>query len=155
MAAQFALWAVFLSFAAWFALSGGKRGLGRPVRDLRVIAFGAPLAFIALAYLWLPPHERAGRSLGGANMLGGCLEIGHQVALPMVLLAAIAVRRSFPAGAVWRGAALGAACGLGGVLVLVLLCGSPFAGHIAIAHGAPLVLATLAGALAGSKVGRV
>jgi hypothetical protein len=65
------------------------------------------------------------------------------------------MRRAFPAGAVWRGAALGAACGLAGVVVLVLLCGSPFGGHIALAHGMPLVIATVIGAFGGSRMGKV
>jgi hypothetical protein len=41
------------------------------------------------------------------------------------------------------------------VVVLVLVCGSPYAGHIALAHGMPLVIATLVGAWGGSRIGRV
>jgi hypothetical protein len=88
-------------------------------------------------------------------MLEGCFQIGLTVAIPMLILAAVAMRRSFPSGAGWRGAALGAACGLGAIVVLVLLCGSPFGGHVAIAHGMPLVLATLIGAWGGRALGRV
>ena len=154
VAAQFAIWAGSLLFAAWVALSAGRRGIGRPVPWLRVAAIGAPVAFIVLALFWLPPNGKPFGDVGPPAMLEGCFQIGMTVAIPMLLLAVAAIRRSFPSGAVWRGAALGAACGLGGVVVLVLLCGSPFGGHIALAHGMPLVVATLVGAWGGGKLGR-
>jgi hypothetical protein len=155
VAAQFAIWTAFLLFAAWVALSAGARGVGRPVPWLRVAAVGAPIAFILLALFWLPPNGKAIGALGPPAMLEGCFQIGLTVAVPMLVLSVWAIRRSFPSGAAWRGAALGAACGLGGVVVLVHLCGSPFGGHIAVAHGMPLVIATLVGALGGSRLGRV
>src|SRR5689334_13387692 len=40
VAAQFALWAMLLLFAAWLALSAGRRGIGRPVPWLRIAAVG-------------------------------------------------------------------------------------------------------------------
>jgi len=154
VAAQFAIWAAFLLFAAWVALSAGMRGLGRPVPWLRIAAVGAPLAFLVLALFWLPPNGKPIGDLGPPAMLEGCFQIGLTVAVPMLVFAVAAMRRAFPSGAGWRGAALGAACGLGGVVVLVLLCGSPYGGHIAVAHGMPLVIATLMGAWGGSRVGR-
>jgi hypothetical protein len=154
VAAQFTIWAAFLLFAAWVALSAGTRGVGRPVPWLRIAAVGAPLAFVLLALFWLPPNGKAFGALGPPAMLEGCFQIGLTVAVPMTFFAVLAMRRSFPSGAVWRGAALGAACGLGGIVVLVLLCGSPYGGHIAVAHGLPLVIATLVGAWGGSRVGR-
>jgi hypothetical protein len=41
------------------------------------------------------------------------------------------------------------------VVVLVLVCGSPYGGHIALAHGMPLIVATLIGAWGGSRIGRI
>ena len=156
VAAQFVLWTALLGVAAWLALSPGTRGVGRPVRWLRATAIGAPLAFVLLGLLWLPPHGKpAIGALGPPDMLEGCFQIGLTVAVPTLLLAVWAMRRAFPAGAAWRGAALGAACGLGAVIVLLLLCGSPFGGHIALAHGLPLVIATVIGAWGGARVGRV
>jgi hypothetical protein len=155
VAAQFAIWAGSLLFAAWIALSAGRRGVGRPVPWLRIAAVGAPVAFMVLALFWLPPNGKPLGDVGPPAMLEGCFQIGITVAMPMLLIAVWAMRRSFPSGAGWRGAALGAACGLGGVVVLVLLCGSPYGGHIALAHGMPLVLATLIGAWGGKTLGRV
>jgi hypothetical protein len=154
VAAQFALWASSLLFAAWIALSSGRRGVGRPVPWLRIAAIGAPILFMVLALFWLPPNAKPFGDVGPPAMLEGCFQIGLTVAIPMLLLAVAAMRRSFPSGAIWRGAALGAACGLGGVVVLVLLCGSPYGGHIALAHGMPLVIAILVGAWGGSRLGR-
>ena len=155
VAAQFILWSTFLVFAGWVALSAGTRGIGRPIPWLRIAAVGAPLAFVVLALFWLPPNGKPLGDVGPPAMLEGCFRIGLTVAVPMVLLAVWAVRRSFPAGAGWRGAALGAGAGLGGVVVLVHLCGSPYGGHIALAHGLPLVIATLVGAFGGARLGRV
>ena len=155
VAAQFTLWAAFLAYAGWVSLSAGKRGVGQPVPWLRIAGVGAPFAFVSLALFWVPPNGKAFGALGPPAMLEGCAQIGLTVAVPMLLLAVWAVRRSFATGAAWRGAALGAACGLGGVVVLVLLCGSPYGGHIAVAHGLPLVVATLIGAWGGRKIGRV
>ena len=155
VAAQFAIWAGSLLFSAWIALSAGRRGVGRPVPWLRIAAIGAPLAFLFLALFWLPPNGKSFGDVGPPAMLEGCFQIGLTVAMPMLILAVGAMRRSFPSGAGWRGAALGAACGLGGVVVLVLLCGSPYGGHIALAHGMPLVIATLVGAWGGTRLGRV
>jgi len=155
VAAQFTIWALVLLFAAWVALSTGSRGIGRPVPWLRIAAVGAPIAFLVLALFWLPPNGKSFGDLGPPAMLEGCFQIGLTVAFPMLVLSVFAMRRAFPSGAGWRGAALGAACGLGGVVVLVLLCGSPYGGHIAVAHGMPLVLSTLIGAWGGSRVGRV
>jgi hypothetical protein len=155
VAVQFVIWATFLLLTAWLALSAGKRGVGRPVPWLRIAAVGVPLAFALLALFWLPPNGKpAFADLGPPAMLEGCFQIGLTVAVPMLLLSVFGLRRSFPAGASWRGAALGAACGLGGVVVLLLLCGSPFSGHIAVAHGLPLVVATLVGAIGGRRVAR-
>lgn len=155
VAVQFAIWAASLLLAAWIALSAGRRGVGRPVPWLRVAAVGAPVAFMLLALFWLPPNGKPFGDVGPPAMLESCFHIGLTVAMPMLLVAGWAMRRSFPSGAGWRGAALGAACGLGGVVVLLLLCGSPFGGHIALAHGMPLVIATLIGAWGGKTLGRV
>jgi hypothetical protein len=155
VAAQFAIWAAALLSAAWVALSAGTRGVGRPVPWLRIAAVGAPLVFMVLALFWLPPNGKPVGHLGPPAMLESCFQIGLTVVVPMLVFSVWAMRRSFPSGPGWRGAALGAACGLGGVVVLVLLCGSPYGGHIAVAHGMPLVIATLVGAWGGSRVGRV
>ena len=155
VAAQFAVWSAFLLFAGWMALSAGTRGVGQPVPWLRIAAVGAPLAFVLLALFWLPPNGKPIGDLGPPAMLEGCFQIGLTVAAPMAFLAVWAMRRSFPTVAGWRGAALGAAAGLSGVVVLVHLCGSPFGGHIALAHGLPLILATLIGAIGGRRIGRV
>jgi hypothetical protein len=154
VAAQFALWSACLLFAGWVALSTGTRGVGQPIGWLRIAAVGAPLGFVLLALFWLPSNGKPFGDVGPPAMLEGCFQIGLTVAAPMVLLAVWAMRRSFPSGAVWRGAPLGAAAGLGGVVVLVHLCGSPYGGHIALAHGLPLVIATLVGAVGGTRLDR-
>jgi hypothetical protein len=69
-------------------------------------------------------------------------------------LAMMALRRSFVAGAAWRGALVGAACGFVAAFVLTLHCASPFGGHVVLAHGVPIGVAAAVGAFFGIRVGR-
>src|SRR6185503_11435375 len=102
-----------------------------------------------------PPAEAAPfGATGSMEGLAGCFAVGIGVALPLVLLGLWSVRRSFPSAAGWRGALVGTSSGLGAALVLTLHCGSPFGGHVALAHGMPLDLASLAGVWLGTRVAR-
>jgi len=152
---QTLVWAALLILTAWASVSSGRRGLGRPVRLAELLAIGAPAAFVVLGLFWLPGQapNRFGE-IGPIALVPNCVALGLSVAIPMLVASAWSLMRSFPTGASWRGAALGAACGLGAALVLTLHCGSQFGGHIALAHGGPLALTTLAGAIFGSKLGR-
>jgi hypothetical protein len=155
VAGQAALWSAFVALALALAIGKGRRGLGSPVDRARVVALGAPLAFLVAALFWLPRVQ--GASFGATGPLFGlvaCFTTGVVVAIPMIALSLWSVRRSFPSAAGWRGALLGAASGLGAVLVLTLHCGSPFGGHVALAHGMPLVLSSLAGAWLGTRFAR-
>jgi len=127
-------------------LGKGRRGLGARVSLARLLAVCAPLLFMGLTLAWFPT------GIGPFARLVGCFGLGLLTMVPMVALAIWSVRGSFAVGARWRGAALGAACGLGAAIVLTLHCDITFGSHVAIAHGLPIVLATLVGALLGEKV---
>jgi hypothetical protein len=155
LAAQSATWIALLALAAYLAFSRGRRGLGRPVRLIETTVIAGCLVFVLTALFWLPANAADGfAAIGPAPLLVPCVSLGLLVALPMLLVAMWPRRRAFVSGAGWRGAALGAAAGFGAVCVLTLHCSSTFGGHIALAHGAPLLVATLAGATLGVRVGR-
>jgi hypothetical protein len=145
--AQVIVFASLLVSAAFAAVSGGTRGLGVPVSRARVIAIVAPLGFALIGLLWLPPGASGTfGELGPPSAIMACLSLGLLVALPVLIVAVWALQRAFPSAAGWRGAALGAAVGLVGTVFLTFHCGSSFGGHIALAHGLPIVIGALAGA---------
>jgi hypothetical protein len=155
LAAQTLLFTALLVVAMVTSVSSGRRGLGQPVRLIALATVGMPLVFVLLALLWLAPDASSGfGDVGPLGQVPACVLLGSLVAAPMLAVSAWSLRRSFPSGAAWRGGALGTACGLAAAVVLTLHCGSSFGGHIALAHGGPLLLATLAGAVVGSKLGQ-
>jgi len=148
------LFAVLLVSAGLIAISPGRRGLGGPVSRAQMAALGAPIAFMLIGLFWLPPDSPGSfGDIGPGAAIGACLSIGLLVVVPILLVALWALQRTFPGGAGWRAAALGAAVGLVGSLVLTMHCGSPFGGHVALAHGLPIVIAAVGAAFA-SKVMR-
>ena len=54
-----------------------------------------------------------------------------------------------------RGAAVGAACGVGGVIGIHLHCAVDAPSHLLVAHGAIIVAGALAGAVLGAVRGRM
>jgi hypothetical protein len=154
VAAQTLLWLGLLVFAM-AAAGNGKRGLGARAAWVRGLSLGAPLAFMAVALVWTPPGSgaRLGET-GPIEQLIGCFVTGVLLASPIVALALWSVRRAFPSGAAWRGALLGTAAGLAAAIVLTLHCDNPFGGHVALAHGLPIAIATLVAAWLGTRVAR-
>jgi len=155
VAGQSILFGVLLVSAGLTAISPGRRGLGAPVTRVRIAAVAAPIAFMLVGLSWLPSGSPGSfGEIGPWAAIMPCLAIGLLVAGPMLLVALWSVQRAFPSAAGWRGAALGAAVGLVGSVVLTMHCGSPFGGHVALAHGLPIVMAGLAGGFLGPRVAR-
>jgi len=154
VAGQAVLWLVLLVSALVLAVGGGGRGLGSPVARARSLTLGAPVAFLIAALFWLPASAAPFAAAGELSSMAACFVVGVAVSVPVIAIALWSVRRSFPSAAGWRGALLGAASGLGAALVLTLHCGSPYGGHVALAHGLPIVLSSLAGGWLGTRIAR-
>jgi hypothetical protein len=153
--AQSALFGLLALAIVALALGRGRRGLGGSVSRTRAAAVIAPIFFMLVGLVWLPASSPSSfGEVGPASAVLPCILLGLLVAIPMLLVVISAVRRAFPSAAGWRGAALGAGLGLVGSVALTAHCPSPFGGHVAIAHGLPIVIAVLAGALLGSKVAK-
>jgi hypothetical protein len=121
----------------------GPRGLGPKAALLALATTMAPLFFATASVLALPPDPRDGRYWHhaiGCVVTGACLVAG-----PLALLA-LGWRRAFAAAAAWRTAALGVGCGALAATTLSFVCPLATAGHVAVAHGAALVLGGLVGA---------
>jgi hypothetical protein len=155
VAGQIVLFGVLLVFAGYVAISRGHRGLGRSVSLLRLAAVGAPLAFALVGLSWLPAGSPGSfGDLGPTRELWRCWSLGLLAVVPTVHVGIWGMKRAFPSAAGWRGAALGAAVGLTGSVMLTLHCGNPFGGHVALAHGLPIVFAAILGAKEASRVAR-
>jgi hypothetical protein len=153
VAGQVIMFAALLVSAGLIAISPGRRGLGGPVWRSRIAAVGAPVAFMLIGLAWLPSDSPGSfGDLGPGAAVGPCLLIGLLVVVPILLVALWALRRTFPSAAGWRAAALGAAVGLVGSLVLTMHCGSPFGGHVALAHGLPIIIAVVGAAFASKAM---
>jgi hypothetical protein len=74
----------------------------------------------------------------------GNLALGWS-AVPL-LAAALGLRGAFAAGALWRSALVGTACGLGAAVAAQVRCPITGAWHIVLAHGGVVVIAALLGA---------
>jgi hypothetical protein len=154
VAGQTSVWLALFVLSVALAVAKGPRGLGGSVGWARALAIGVPVAFFVAGLFWLPASTAPFAATGDLSNLVGCFTVGIGVAAPLIALFAWSVRRSFPSAAGWRGALLGAASGLGAALVLTLHCASALGGHVALAHGLPLLLAALTGSWLGSRVAR-
>ena len=155
VAGQTILWSLLLTSALVLSVGAGRRGFGGPLTWARAVTFGAPFLFLILGLVWLPEGTSTSfGALGPPLRIVACFLVGILTSAPIVVVAFWAVRRSFPSAAGWRGALLGAASGLTASIVLTLHCGSPDGGHIALAHGLPIVVSAIAGSFLGTKIAR-
>ena len=155
IAAQCAIWIGLSLLGVHAAAARRRHGLGSPAWVAEILALAAPVVFVALAFVWLPAADGGGSTaVGPLRALLACFGVGLLVAVPALCLAAWALRHAFVTAPAKRGAAVGAACGLLAAAVLTLHCGSSQSGHVALAHGLPLVAATLLGVWIVGMAGR-
>lgn len=126
------------------ALAPG-RSLGLGARATLLLAVVAPTLFLLLLGGASPWHgDRGSDFLVG---VGVCLDITLSVTLPPLLVAGLALRRAFAAGARWRSALVGAAAGLVAGTFINAHCPAVDPWHNVFGHGLPVLVSTLIGAL--------
>jgi hypothetical protein len=135
------------------SLAPGKLGLGLGVSLVAGAAVLGPLSFWLLAAGLRAPYAAAS---DGGFWLGAlvCLDITLAWAAAPLLLAALVLRRAFPAVAGWRSALVGAALGLLSGAAINLHCANVDAAHMLVGHGVPIAVAALVGGLVVSRWAR-
>jgi hypothetical protein len=151
VAVPLVVWTLSAAIALLFVFRRGERGLPSGVRVAQIAAVGLPFLFLTIVAL---------TARGGAHV-----PFTWSSALPCMLWASIAcagpvivavllLRRSFLSAPVWRGAAVGAALGLGAAITIHAHCSASAGSHVLVAHGFPIVTSVLLGALLGALGGR-
>ncbi|MGK4004024.1 NrsF family protein [Sorangium sp. So ce1036] len=150
VAIPLALWALLSGLGLLLALTPRARGLPAGVRALQALVAAAPVGFLAAAVAMsgLADGPLSPRS----HLKCSAIALG-MAALPLAL-AALVLRRSFLSAPAWRGAAIGALCGLGAVIGVQAHCPYDDLLHITFAHGLPIAAGALLGAAAGALRGR-
>jgi len=128
------------------ALSPGRFGLGRSVRWLLMLATIGPLSFwLAALAMPLPRVAESDPSFWVSTFV--CLDLTLAwLAVPLAA-AAFSLRHAFPTAATWKSALVGGACGLFCGSVMNLHCANVDPAHVSVAHGLPVLIASVLGAL--------
>ncbi len=153
VALQLVLPALIGAASLLLAVAPGKLGLGLAVSVVTGFAVWGPLSFWLCAALLHTPYPPAdnGRFWLGALV---CLDITLAWAAAPLLLAALTLRRAFPAGAGWRSGLVGSALGLLSGAAINLHCPNVNQGHMLLGHGIPIVVAALVGGLVVARWAR-
>ena len=128
------------------ALGKGRHGLGLDARWLWLMAVLGPAAFWAAAF-GVPKPYAAGADPSFWVSLFVCLDLTFAwVAVPLVA-AGLTLQRAFPSAATWKSALVGGAAGLFCGATMNLHCPSVDSAHVGLAHGIPVLIASLLGAV--------
>lgn len=130
----------------------GDRGLPPGVRVVQCIAVALPLLFLGIAAIVSAGAEHPTPFTW--STLSPCMVWSSIAVAGPLLVAALLLRRSFLSAPVWRGAAVGAVCGLTASVLIHAHCPAPGLSHVLMAHGFPVVTGALLGALLGALGGR-
>jgi hypothetical protein len=142
-----AAWLLGFLIPAWLAVVPAR---GQMIARWRAAAVAGGISaglFIVCGYMIQPRGASSALITGAPLRYHGCLEVGLIAALVPVLLASIAVRGAFPVGSRWAAAALGAAGGALGGLMLHFHCPIADGLHVSMMHGGVVVVAALISAV--------
>lgn len=148
---QLSLWTIAVPLGLSVALRPRASGWPPGVIALRVALVGIAVAFVGLA-LWPVPGVSAPLTAGS---VGVCLSLALVLAVPPLAFAIFVLHRAFLNAPALRGAVVGAVCGLAGSVGIHSHCPVVTTGHVLLAHGLPVLVLGVAGALFGIRRGRV
>lgn len=151
VAAPIILWGVFAVLCVTAALRPRDRGLPPSALIVQVIAVAVPLLF--LGSVLIASHDAHPVEVTWGNSKS-CVAWASITAVGPFLLAGLLLQRSFLSAPVWRGAAVGAVCGLCAAAGIHTHCSVAASAHVILAHGFPIVSGGLLGALFGALRGR-
>jgi hypothetical protein len=144
-------WASFAVAATWGAFGRGRSMLGRPRKSLVAVAVATPLGMLAWAVFFDQLYPEVSESL---PLRAAVLCFVLTLAFGAAPLAALALTRkdSDPLHPRATGAALGAAAGAWGGVMIDLVCEHAAPSHVALGHVLPIVLLCGVGAWLGRLV---
>jgi hypothetical protein len=150
--ASLGLWTLVGGGGLALALRPDARGLPPSLRVVQLIL----LALAALYVVGVLVRDAAAPDvpIRWLNVMG-CLSWANLLAVGPLVVAALILRRSFLSFPAWRGAVVGAACGLGGAIGIHAHCAVETASHVLVAHGSAILIAALLGAALGARQGRL
>jgi hypothetical protein len=138
--------------ATWAGVSRGRSMLGRSAAWRVLVAALTPAALFATAFVAALAWPRTRDDDAGALAHMVCVAVAMVCALGPLTAFAVVRRASDPVAPRLTGAAIGAASGAWGALVIELYCAHTSVGHIVLGHVLPVALLTLLGALVGDRV---
>lgn len=147
---QTALWLACVAAVFSLSLKPIGRGFGTSAWALVAVAAGLAAAFGVVSLAWVAP----GGSITDAHGVAACFAVTLLATAGPLVLSAFAVQRAFAAAPSFHGAAVGAACGLLGAVAANLHCSAVGGVHVAVAHGAQILVGFVVGGLIGKMVGR-
>ncbi len=150
--ASLGLWTLLAAGGLALALRTDARGLPPGLRVVQIVLLA--LAAIYVAGVLVRDAAAPNVPIHWSNVVG-CLSWAHLLAIGPLLVAAIIFRGSFLSFPAWRGAVVGAACGLGGAIGIHAHCVVETASHVLVAHGLVIAVAALLGAALGARQGRL
>ncbi len=150
--ASLVVWTALTVGGLALALRTNPRGLPQSLRVVQIVLLA--LASVYVAGVLVRDVTAPNVPIHWSNVIG-CLTWAHILALGPLAVAALIFRRSFLSFPAWRGAVVGAACGLGGAIGIHAHCVVETASHVLVAHGLVIVVSALVGAALGARQGRL
>ncbi|WP_437586749.1 NrsF family protein [Sorangium sp. So ce1000] len=144
------LWAALSGLGLPLALLPRARGLPAGLRALQALVAAVPIGFLGAAIV----TSRAADPPAPLELHLRCGAVALGMAVVPLALAALVLRGSFLSAPAWRGAAIGALCGLGAAIGIQTHCPLDELVHVTFAHGVPIAAGALFGAAAGALRGR-
>ena len=150
--ASLGLWTLVSGGGLALALRPNARGLPPSLRVVQIILLA--LAALYVVGVLVRAATAPTVPIHWSNVIG-CLSCAHLLAAGPFVVAALLLRRTFLSFPAWRGAVVGAACGLGGAIGIHAHCAVETASHVLVAHGLVIVIAAALGAALGARQGRL
>ncbi|MEP7125904.1 MAG: NrsF family protein [Byssovorax sp.] len=150
--ASLGLWTLLAVGGLALALRTDARGLPPSLRVVQIVLLG--VAALYVVGVLVRDATAPNVPIHWSNVIG-CLSWAHLLAVGPLLVAALVFRRSFLSFPAWRGAVVGAACGLGGAIGIHTHCVVETASHVLVAHGLVIAVSALLGAALGARAGRL
>jgi hypothetical protein len=144
-------WAIVALVATWQGFGRGRSMLGRPGGRMVLVVAATPVLLLGWVLAWNAQYPEAVVPCPLAHCLN-CLVLTLAMAAAPFAALTLARRGSDPVHPRATGAALGAAAGAWGAVMIDLRCSYLTVTHVALGHALPVVMLAAVGAWVGARV---